>query len=168
MKITEHFDSNEFKCNCGKNEINNELIKRLEQLFGIIGADKIIISSGYRCPNCSVKVGGSKDDCHTKGGAADLIVYKGGKPMNSFAVAAIAEQSGLFNGIGIINDNYLHLDIRGIIPYKNSKWFGNEKTGEKYSSFAAYLPKDFNIKQTNKVKKIRVFLDDELLFEKQI
>ena len=168
MKITEHFDTSEFRCNCGKEGINTELVERLERLFAAIGADKILISSGYRCPDCSVAVGGYRNDTHTLGGAADLVVYKDGKPMSSFAVAAIAEDLGLFNGIGIIDDNYVHLDIRGIIPYSNSKWFGNEVSGETYTTFKSYLPSWYKGMAAEQSHKLKVYLDDKLIVEKKI
>lgn len=168
MKITTHFDTSEFRCNCGKEGINNELVERLERLFAAIGADKIIISSGYRCPDCSVKVGGYRNDMHTKGGAADLVVYKNGKPMNSFAVAAIAEDLSLFNGIAVIDDNYVHLDIRGIIPYSNNRWLGNEATGETYTTFKSYLPSWYKGMAAEQSHTIKVYYDDKLIVEKKI
>lgn len=168
MKITEHFDTSEFRCNCGKEGINTELVERLERLFAAIGADKILISSGYRCPDCSVAVGGYRNDMHTKGGAADLVVYKDGKPMSSFAVAAIAEDLGLFNGIGIIDDSYVHLDIRGIIPYSNSHWFGSEVSGETYTTFKSYLPSWYKGMAAEQRHKIKVYYDDKLVVEKNI
>lgn len=168
MKITEHFDTSEFRCNCGKEGIQTELVERLERLFASIGADKILISSGYRCPDCSVAVGGYRNDMHTKGGAADLVVYKDGKPMNSFAVAAIVEDLGLFNGIGVIDDSYIHLDIRGIIPYSNSKWFGNEATGETYTTFKSYLPSWYKGTAAEQSHKLKIYLDNKLIIEKEI
>lgn len=168
MKITTHFDTSEFRCNCGKEGINNELVERLERLFAAIGADKIIISSGYRCPDCSVAVGGYRNDMHTLGGAADLVVYKDGKPMSSFAVAAIAEDLGLFNGIGIIDDNYVHLDIRGVIPYSNNHWFGNEVSGENYTTFKSYLPSWYKGTAAEQSHKIKVYYDNKLIIEKDV
>lgn len=167
MKLTEHFNSTEFKCpHCGRDDIDKRLVERLEQLFAAIGADYILISSGCRCPDYSVSVGGYRNDIHVNNGAADLIVYKNGKPLSSFAVAAIAEDLGLFNGIGIINDTYVHLDIRGIIPYSNSKWFGNETTGDNYTTFKSYLPNWFKSKK--EVHKLKIYLDDKLLVEKDL
>lgn len=166
MKITEHFDSKEFRCNCGKEGINTECVERLERLFAAIGADKILISSGFRCPDCSVAVGGYRNDMHTKGGAADLVVYKNGKEMSSFAVCAIAEDLGLFNGIAVINDSYVHLDIRGIIPYSNNRWLGNESTGETYTTFKSYLPSWYKKTAAEQSHKIKIYLDDKLLIEK--
>ena len=169
MKITEHFDSKEFACPCcGRDDINKELVERLERLFAAIGADKIIISSGIRCPDYSVSVGGYRNDTHTLGGAADLVVYKDGKPMSSFAVAAIAEDLGLFNGIGVIDDSYIHLDIRGIIPYSNNHWFGSEQTGANYSTFKSYLPDWYKGTAAEQCHKIKVFYDDKLIIEKEI
>lgn len=171
-KITEHFDSTEFACpHCGRDDINKELVERLETLFAAIGADKIIISSGIRCPDYSVSVGGYRNDMHVNKGAADLIVYKNGKPMSSFAVAAIAEDLGLFNGIGIINDSYVHLDIRGVIPYSNNHWFGSEVTGDNYTTFKSYLPSWYKGKAAELKKephKIKVELDGKIVFEKEI
>ena len=168
MKITDHFDSKEFACPCcGRDDINKELVERLERLFAVIGADKIIISSGIRCPDYSVSVGGYRNDMHVNKGAADLVVYKDGKPMSSFAVAAIAEDLGLFNGIGIIDEAYVHLDIRGIIPYSNSHWFGSEQTGENYTTFKSYLPQWYKGKAAE-THKLKIYLDDKLIIEKEL
>lgn len=182
MRITEHFDSNEFKCKCGcgREDISKELVERLEHLFAAIGADKIIVSSGIRCSSYSMKVGGSATDMHTKSGAADIIVYKNGKALSSYAVAAIAEDLGLFNGIGIINDTYVHLDIRGIIPYSNSHWFGNEVNGTNIATFKSYLPNWYkdevevkpleHLKSESTIKphRIEVILDGETIIKKDL
>lgn len=166
MKLTEHFDSTEFACpHCGRDDINKELVERLERLFAAIGADKIIISSGIRCPDYSVSVGGFTNDMHTKGGAADLIVYKNGKPMSSFAVCAIAETTGLFNGIAIIDDSYCHLDIRGDIPYTNNHWFGNEVTGENYTTFKSYLPNWYKAGEVKEIHTIKIEVDGKTIYE---
>lgn len=168
MRITEHFNSKEFACPCcGRDDINKELVERLERLFAAIDADKIIISSGVRCSDYSVSVGGYRNDMHVNKGAADLVVYKNGKPMSSFAVAAIAEDLGLFNGIGIIDEAYVHLDIRGVIPYSNSHWFGSEQTGENYTTFKSYLPQWYK-GMAAESHKLKIYLDDKLIVEKEI
>lgn len=169
MKLTAHFDSKEFACpHCGRDDINKELVERLERLFAAIGADKIIISSGIRCSDYSVSVGGFANDMHVNKGAADLIVYKNGKPMSSFAVAAIAEDLGLFNGIGIIDDSYVHLDIRGIIPYSNSYWFGSEVDGTTYTTFKSYLPNWYKAGEVNEVHTIKIEVDGKSVYEGQL
>lgn len=170
-KITDHFDSTEFKCpHCGRDDIDKRLVERLESLFAAIGADKIIISSGIRCPDYSVSVGGYRNDMHVNKGAADLIVYKDGKALSSYAVAAIAEDLGLFNGIGIINDTYVHLDIRGIIPYANNHWFGSEVDGTNYTTFKSYLPNWYNkaAQPKKETHVLKIYLDNDLILEKEI
>lgn len=174
MKITTHFDSKEFACPCcGKDDINKEFVERLEKLFAACQASCIIISSGVRCPDYSVSVGGYRNDMHVNKGAADLIVYRNGdnggrgEPMSSFAVCAIAEDLGLFNGIAVIDEAYVHLDIRGVIPYSNSKWYGNEQTGENYTTFKSYLPQWYKGKAAEP-HKLKIYLDDKLIVEREL
>ena len=73
----------------------------------------------------------------------------------------------MFNGIAVVDDCYVHLDIRGDIPYSNSHWYGNEQTGENYATFRKYLPVWFIETQTPK-KKLKIYLDDKLIVEKDI
>ena len=50
MKISEHFDREEFACHCcGECTIDARLIELLEQLRANIGGFPIKINSGYRC-----------------------------------------------------------------------------------------------------------------------
>lgn len=129
MKLSEHFDSGEFVCNCGiEHTMYAELISKLEKLFTAIGADAIMITSGFRCPDCSVKVGGTKTDAHTRGIASDIIVRKGSIYVDSETVAECAEKVG-FTGIGIIDAHAVHVDVRNAHNYVNSHWFGDERTG---------------------------------------
>lgn len=132
--LSKHFDSKEFCCECcGKYKpISKTLIAMLEQLYDYMNASAIIISSGYRCEN---NPWGFKTDAHRKCIAADLCVKKkDGTCYSSWDVAEAAERIG-FKGIGIINNTYIHLDTRGHESYTNSFWFGNEVTGENYSTF---------------------------------
>ena len=135
--LSAHFDKSEFRCRCGCGGENPSklLVQMLESLFTRMNARAIIISSGYRCPDYSVKVGGYKNDAHTRNIAADLCVQKqDGSFYSSFDVAEAAEREG-FGGIGIIDGTYVHLDTRHAEPYSNNHWFGNESTGENYSTF---------------------------------
>lgn len=136
--ITTHFSAGEFACPCcGGNKILTSFVERLEKLHSKMGAKSIVISSGYRCPIHSVSVGGYANDTHVMGFGADLIVYrKDGKPYTSMQVARVAETLG-FGGIGIIDNYYVHLDTRDENEYSNKHWFGNEKTGETYTTFQA-------------------------------
>ena len=129
MKLSEHFDSGEFTCECGiEHTMDAELISKLEELFKEIDADAIMITSGFRCPDCSVKVGGTATDAHTRGIAADIIVRKGNSYVKSEDVAECAEKVG-FSGIGIIDAHAVHVDVRNEHNYVNSHWFGDERTG---------------------------------------
>lgn len=134
MKITEHFDRDEFKCKCGCNQnyISKDLIEKLETLHKAMKAHSIVITSGYRCPKHSVAVGGLSTDAHTVGIAADCIVYKEkGVPYDVEDVAEVAERLG-FTGIGLMNGNAIHLDIRNSSNYKNAHWYGDERTGNNF------------------------------------
>lgn len=147
MKITEHFDSSEFNCQCcGRNNISKELVNKLEQLYQYLadtenGVHSIVITSGYRCPSYSVKVGGYSSDAHTKNIAADIICYdKQHRVIDPHIIAAIAEYLG-FSGIGLMS-GATHLDIRDKNNYINNHWFGDELTGDDHiTTFKEYLPK---------------------------
>ena len=137
MKITEHFDSNEFLCECGCGRMNmkNSTIEHFEQFFGTLdGVDKIIVTSGCRCPSCSVSVGGYADDTHTVGIAADIVAYdRIGNLISPWKIAEAAEKLG-FNGIGIMSTAF-HCDERTTENYKNGHWFGDETTGKNIDTF---------------------------------
>lgn len=129
MKLSEHFDDAEFACECGTmHTIDANLLKKLEELFVMIGADAILITSGYRCPDCSVKAGGTKTDPHTRAIAADIIVKRNNNYVKSEETAEYAEKCG-FTGIGIIDNFAVHVDVRNDHNYVNSHWFGDERTG---------------------------------------
>ena len=87
MKLSEHFDLNEFTRSATAdrlhidNSIPEELIPNLRNLcqqvleplrehFGI----PIVVSSGYRCPALNRAVGGVPNSQHLKGEAADIIL----------------------------------------------------------------------------------------------
>ena len=141
-RLSEHFDSYEFRCRCGcgKGIPSRLLISMLEQLFTYMGASQIWISSGYRCDKSTASIKGAfLGDGHNINAdasiAADLCVIKqDGSKYTSWDVAEAAERIG-FKGILLIDDEYVHLDTRGYEPYRNDFWFGNERTGEGYKTF---------------------------------
>lgn len=159
MKLTKHFDSSEFrcKCGCGVENVDKRLVEKLETLRERLNASAIIISSGFRCPNHDRAVGGSGCGMHTLGGAVDIMALKEDKnPYTSLTVAEVSESVG-FTGIGIIDNIYTHLDIRGTIPYINNLWFGNEKTGATYKTFKGMGEKI----ETKTDREIKVILEYE-------
>ena len=95
MKLSEHFDLNEFTRSAtadrlhidnslnpsdptGQSIINNlrnlceKVLEPLRQHFGI----PVVISSGYRCPALNKAVGGVPNSQHLTGEAADIVLPK--------------------------------------------------------------------------------------------
>jgi len=76
MKLSEHFNSYEFKCHCGKCELikpPQELLEVLEDVRLHFGRP-VTIMSGYRCKAHNKAVGGAKGSKHKLGTASDIIV----------------------------------------------------------------------------------------------
>ena len=164
--LSTHFDKSEFRCKCGCGGENPSklLIQMLEALHKRMNAKAIIITSGYRCPNYSVKVGGYRNDAHTKNIAADICVKKqDGSYYTARDIAEAAEREG-FGGIGIIDDTHTHVDTRGKESYTNSHWFGNESTSENYSTFqrGTVFPGEQVAPAPKKTMKITVEYDDHI------
>lgn len=128
-RLSAHFQVKEFKCKDGSDKIivNMDLINLLEQLYDKLGAGAINITSGYRTPSHSVKVGGYATDQHTKGNAADITAKKkDGTPFSSKDITLALEDLNHTCGIGLINKNgSVHVDVRG-----KKCWF-DETNGEK-------------------------------------
>ncbi|MBR6581250.1 MAG: peptidoglycan-binding protein, partial [Ruminococcus sp.] len=128
-QLTKHFKVSEFRCKCGgshQTKLNVALVYKLEELMGVIGADKAIVSSGYRCSKHDINVGGSGSGQHTYGNAVDICFYdKNGKVISTKIVSCRAQDLG-FTGIANINKNYtyIHLDVR-----TSGKYYGNEIYG---------------------------------------
>lgn len=70
-----HFKISEFGCPCGcsKNEMDKNLLERLDDAREY-AETPFIISSGYRCSNHNKMVGGSETSSHLKGLAVDVAV----------------------------------------------------------------------------------------------
>ena len=128
-KLSQHFAVDEFQCKCGKGhdfQLDTDLVDKLEKLFTALGCSKIVISSGFRCPDHdrSPAVGGSGTGQHTLGKAADFCCYDhSGKPIVTYKVCCAAQDIG-FTGISRINDSYTHCDVRS-----SGKWYGDETKG---------------------------------------
>ena len=140
-QISEHFNANEFACECHNihdNLISDELIEKLEEIFKAIGASKGIITSGYRCPDCDIAVGGNGCGQHTKGTAADIIFYdNNGQPISSKIVCCKAQDLN-FGGIANITDSYTytHLDVRTSNFYRGNEINGTDNvTSDFYEYF---------------------------------
>ena len=68
-QLSPHFNAREFRCQCGQPHetlIASELIDKLESLYTALNCSKIIVTSGYRCPEHDKAVGGTSSGQHTK------------------------------------------------------------------------------------------------------
>lgn len=110
MKLSAHFDSKEFACKdgCGYDEPDKKLVDALEVLRSKAGDKPLIINSACRCQTHNKAVKGSPNSQHLKGKAADVRPPTG---MTTAKFAEIAEQTGLFGGVGIYN-TFVHVDVR--------------------------------------------------------
>ena len=73
MYLTEHFDSEEFdcQCGCGSGNIMQNLVLKLEEVR--IAIDRPMkINSGIRCLQHNRSIGSSDTSSHIKGLAADI------------------------------------------------------------------------------------------------
>ena len=128
-QLSPHFNVKEFRCQCGKTHetlIASELVDKLEQLYTALNCSKIIVTSGYRCPEHDKAVGGTSSGQHTKGTAADVCCYgQDGQPISSKTVCCKAQDLG-FGGIAniTISYQYTHLDVR-----TRYRWLGDETKG---------------------------------------
>ena len=128
-QLSPHFNAREFRCQCGKTHeilIASKLVDKLEALYTALNCSKIIVTSGYRCPEHDKAVGGTSSCQHTKGTAADVCCYRqDGQPISSKTVCCKAQDLG-FTGIANITSSYqyTHLDVR-----TSGKWYGDEVYG---------------------------------------
>ena len=128
-QLSPHFNAREFRCQCGKTHeilIASKLVDKLEALYTALNCSKIIVTSGYRCPEHDKAVGGTSSGQHTKGTAADVCCYRqDGQPISSKTVCCKAQDLG-FTGIANITSSYqyTHLDVR-----TSGKWYGDEIHG---------------------------------------
>jgi len=122
-KLSEHFNSDEFKCPCcGKVKVSSTLIDKLQQLRDTINKP-IIITSGYRCKQYNKSIGGYSHSPHLIGEAADIKV----KDMSTVTLAMIASK---IEGIRIgLYPRHIHLDVR---PANPSRYWLVRKYGQKY------------------------------------
>lgn len=126
-KASEHFLYREFSCpGTDTLKLDNNLPLYLEALFYKLKAEKAIITSGYRTPEYSVSIGGTRTDKHTKGMAADVIFYnRAGTVISPAVVCCAAEDLGFIGGVAKIGDTATHIDTRPV----SEKYWGDESTG---------------------------------------
>lgn len=104
--LTENFSKKEFacKCGCGFDDINPELVSKLQEIRDHF-ENPIIISSGCRCEIHNKSQGGAPASAHLKGLAADILCSDNGR---RFELLSLAMER--FARIGI-NSRFIHMDI---------------------------------------------------------
>lgn len=105
-----HFNRSEFKCkcgNCGQDTVDYELIEVLEWLRMRTCAP-IVITSGNRCFEYNMAIGGSKGSQHIFSKAADIKV-KGWTPLEIYDL--LCQKYPEQYGIGVY-DGWVHIDVR--------------------------------------------------------
>jgi hypothetical protein len=136
--LSAHFQVKEFKCKDGTDKIliNTKLIDALEKLYKYLNCKAINITSGYRTPAHSVKVGGYKTDQHTKGNAADITCKRqDGTLFTSNEICCALEDLNYAGGVGKINNaSSVHIDVRG-----KKCWFDETANEKVVSSWYDYL-----------------------------
>lgn len=69
----------------------------------------LVVSSGYRCPDCNAAVGGAASSQHLAGKAADILVPDG---VDLDYVADLARTFGA-GGVGrYYAEGFVHIDVR--------------------------------------------------------
>ena len=111
MKITENFDSDEFKCKCGKCnlEINESFVAKL-QLARDIAKIPFTILSGCRCPERNKLVGGKANSSHLRCLAADIEVNSRTK----YIILDALKKVGFIRVAA--GDGFIHCDIDKSLP----------------------------------------------------
>lgn len=102
-----NFESHEFICKCGCNElyISKQLMLMLDSAREITGIP-FIVNSGYRCYTHNEEVGGSKSSYHMLGAACDIATTN----ENRFEILKALVEVG-FKTI-LIYENFVHVDGR--------------------------------------------------------
>lgn len=115
MKLSAHFDRNEFacRCGCGLATVDAELLIVLSVVRNHFDS-AVKITSGHRCTTHNQKVGGTPKSLHLQGRAADIKV-KGVAPEEVYAYlcAVYPDQYGF-----IQYPSFVHVDSRDV-PYRS-------------------------------------------------
>jgi len=104
-KISPNFFLDEFECSCscGFNDINMDLVERIQRVRDSVGP--IGISSACRCETWNQECGGKINSAHTKGLALD-VVCGNSRERYKLLMALLLE----FDRIGISSDGFIHVD----------------------------------------------------------
>jgi uncharacterized protein YcbK (DUF882 family) len=118
-KLGKYFKTKEFICSCGKCKdqfISPQLIEKLDEVREKFGKP-IKITSGYRCPEHNVAIGGKVGSSHVSGLAADIQPVL----LTLDDLDLLYEICyNVFDNVGDgRNKNFIHVDVRE--PKKTGK-----------------------------------------------
>ncbi len=104
--LTTNFNRSEFacKCGCGKDDIKEELVIKIQLIRDQLGRS-IRINSGIRCEQHNANTKASPSSSHIDGWAADLG-YSGSAERYGLLKAAIE----VFDRVGIAK-TFIHVDV---------------------------------------------------------
>ena len=110
MKLSEHFDSSEFACKCGKCEfdgrqMNPDFFDFLVKLRAVFDRP-MVITSAIRCKSHNARIGGRPNSFHTQGRAVDVFCTDG--YLRHELVRLILDMGG---SCGVYS-NFIHIDNR--------------------------------------------------------
>lgn len=102
-----YFKSSEFdcKCGCGLNNIDRDLVQKLDMARNLAGIP-FMINSACRCKNHNENVGGSSSSSHISGYAVDIRV-RFSSERHKILVALLGVG---FNRVGIYK-KFIHVDV---------------------------------------------------------
>lgn len=103
-----YFKPSEFACkHCkGQTDMDFNLIHALDWLRDIFGVP-FIVTSGYRCEEHNRAVNGASQSFHVQGKASDITVSQ--KTLLTI-IYKVAIASSKFNGVGLSENKFVHLD----------------------------------------------------------
>jgi uncharacterized protein YcbK (DUF882 family) len=105
MKVSKHFNREEFacKCGCGLDTVDVDLLKVLEIVREHFGKP-VIINSACRCADHNKSIGGASKSYHVKCQAADIVV----KDVPSSQVQEFLQE--WIGGLGCYS-TFTHIDV---------------------------------------------------------
>lgn len=158
-KISENFKLREMQCRDGTDKVlySTDLMDMLEKLRSY-GDFTIRINSGYRTAAHNKKIGGASKSQHIKGTAADIVVYKDNKVVDTRKICCLCQTLG-FKGIGYISGSAVHVDMRESGLYRGDERGGY--SGNVGNNFYAY----FNLRPQD-IYSMKV--EDEEMTQEQI
>jgi|TARA_R110000796_G_scaffold103565_1_gene212938 uncharacterized protein YcbK (DUF882 family) len=107
-QLSKNFFRDEFscKCNCGSDQIDSELIRKLQEVRDALG-EPMRITSGIRCNTHNSKVGGTAGSSHLEGNGTAVDIACDNSAYRQKILSAITP---VFVRVGIAK-TFIHCDV---------------------------------------------------------